>query len=125
MTKEEILAELTASRMAIVQGCAALCAELDFKTKFNNLVRQKPYAWLSGAAALGWFLAGPKTKSRIVTKTIQPNGVPIVKVEKKHARTGLIALLIALVRFAFPVIRPALTAYAGRRLADITTKPSK
>ena len=124
MTKEEILAELTASRMAIVHGCAALCAELDLMTKFINLVRQKPYAWLSGAAALGWFLAGPKTKSRIVTKTIQPNGVQIVKVEKK-TRTGLIALLIALVRFAFPVIRPALTAYAGRRLADITTKPSK
>ncbi len=125
MTKEEILAELTTSRRAIVQGCAALRAELDFKTKLNNLVRRKPYTWLSGAAALGWFLAGPKTKSRIVTKTIQPNGVPAVKVEKKTARAGLIALLIALVRFALPVIRPAVTAYAGRRFADMATRLSR
>ena len=27
--------------------------ELDFKTKLNNLVRRKPYAWLSGAALPG------------------------------------------------------------------------
>ena len=125
MTKEEILAEVEASRAAIVEGSAALRAELDFKTKLNNLVRRKPYAWLSGAAALGWFLAGPKTKTRVVTKTIKPNGMPAVKVEKRRARAGLIALLIALIRLAIPVIRPALTAYAGRRFADMATKLSK
>ena len=53
MTKDEMLSELTASRGAVLQGCAALRAELDLKAKLNNLVRKKPYAWLSGAAALG------------------------------------------------------------------------
>jgi hypothetical protein len=125
MTKEEIMAELGASRAAIVQGCAAVRAELDFKTKLNNLVRRKPYAWLSGAAALGWFLAGPKTNSRVVTKIVKPNGTPTVTREKKRHRAGFIALLVALIRLVIPVIRPALSAYAGRRLADMAAKPSK
>ncbi len=125
MTKEEILAELGASRAATVQGCAALRAELDFKTKLNNLVRRKPYAWVSGAAALGWFLAGPKTKTRVVTKIVKPNGTPTVTRGRKRHRAGLIALLIALIRLAIPVIKPALSAYAGRRLADMAAKPSK
>ena len=42
MTKEEILAELTDSRGAILQRCAALRAELDLMAKLNNLVREKP-----------------------------------------------------------------------------------
>ena len=122
MTKDEILSELTASRGAVLQGCAALRAELDLKAKLNNLVRKKPYAWLSGAAALGWILAGPKSKTRIVTKTIKPNGVAAIKVDKKTKRAGLIALLFALVRFVLPVLRPAVTTYAGHRLADMVTK---
>ncbi|MFZ0710057.1 MAG: hypothetical protein WAM53_08460 [Terrimicrobiaceae bacterium] len=125
MTKEEILTELKTSRTAIVEECAALRAELDFKTKFNNLVRQKPYPWLSGAAAIGWFLAGPKTKTRVVTKIAKPNGASTVKVEKRKARFGLIALLVGLIRFAIPVVRPALSAYAGKRFADMVTKGSK
>jgi hypothetical protein len=125
MSKEEILAELTASRAAIVEGCVALRAELDLKTKLNNLVRQKPYAWLGGAAALGWVLAGPKTRTRVVTKTIKPNGAPTIKVEKKKARAGLIALLFALVRFVLPVLRPVVTTYAGRRLSDMVMKYKK
>jgi hypothetical protein len=125
MTKEEILVELTASRGAVLQGCAALRAEFDLKAKLNNLVRKKPYAWLGGAAALGWILAGPKSKTRVVTKTIKPNGVPAAKVDKKTKRAGLIALLFALVRFVLPVLRPAVTTYAGRRLADMVTKFTK
>ena len=121
MTKEEILSELATSRAAIVQGCSALRAELDFKAKFNGLVRRMPYAFLSGATALGWVLAGPKTKTRVITKTLT-NGAPAVIVEKKRPRAGLIALLIALVRFAIPVIRPAALAYAGRRLADMARR---
>ena len=125
MTKEEILAELTDSRGAILQRCAALRAELDLKAKLNNLVRKKPYAWLSGAAAIGWILAGPKSRTRVVTKTIKPNGVPAATVDKKTKRAGLIALLFALVRFVLPVLRPAVMSYAGHRLADVVTKLRK
>jgi hypothetical protein len=124
MNKEEILAELNTSRAAIVEECAVLRAELDFKAKLNNLVRQKPHAWLSGAAAIGWFLAGPKTKTRVVTKVAKPNGAT-VKVERPKARIGFLALLLGLIRFAIPVVRPALSAYAGKRFADMVAKGAK
>ena len=125
MTKEEILNELSASRAAIIQGYGAVLTELDFRTKLNNLVLRRPYVWLSGAAALGWFLAGPKTKTRVVTKVIKPNGTPIVVKEKGKRRAGLIALLLGVMRFTFPLIKPALTAYAGRFFADMATKLPK
>jgi hypothetical protein len=60
-----------------------------------------------------------------VTKIVKPNGTPTVKVEKKRPRAGIIALLIALIRLAIPVIKPALSAYAGRLFADMAAKHSK
>jgi hypothetical protein len=125
MTKEEILSELSMSRAAITREYVAVRTELDFKSKLDNLVRRKPYAWLGGAAALGWFLAGPKTKTRVVTKVVQPNGTPVVVKEKKKRRAGLIALFLGVIRFAFPLLKPALTAYAGRFFADMATKLPK
>jgi hypothetical protein len=125
MTKEEILSELSMSRAAITREYVAVRTELDFKSKLDNLVRRKPYAWLGGAAALGWFLAGPKTKTRVVTKVVKPNGTPVVVKEKKKRRAGLIALFLGVIRFAFPLLKPALTAYAGRFFADMATKLPK
>ena len=122
MTKDEILAELSMSRAGLTREWAALRRELDFKAKLNNILRRKPYVWLSGAAALGWVLAGPKSKTRVVTKVIQPNGKPLVVKEKGRRRAGLLALLLGLMRFALPIVRPALTAYAGKFFADIATK---
>ena len=122
MTKDEILAELSRSRAGLTREWAALRRELDFKAKLNNIVRRKPYVWLSGAAALGWVLAGPKSKTRVVTKVIQPDGKPLVVKEKGKRRAGLLALLLGLMRFALPIVRPALTAYAGKFFADIATK---
>jgi hypothetical protein len=125
MTKEEILAELSMSRATLARGYSAVRTELDFKSKLNTLVRQRPYAWLSGAAALGWLLAGPKTKTRVVTKVVKQDGKPIVVKEKKKPRAGLVALLLGVLRLAFPLLKPALTAYAGRFFADMAAKRSK
>jgi hypothetical protein len=124
MTKDEILAELSRSRAGLTREWVALRREFDFKTKLNNIVRRKPYVWLSGAAALGWMLAGPKSKTRVVTKVIQPNaeGKPVVVKEKEKRRVGFVALLLGLMRFALPFVRPAVTAYAGRFFADMATK---
>jgi hypothetical protein len=125
MTKDEILAELSRSRAGLTRELAALRRELDFKAKLNNIIRRKPYVWLSGAAALGWMLAGPKSKTRVVTKVIPSDGKPLVVKEKGKRRAGLLALLLGLMRFALPVVRPALTAYAGKFFADIATKPPR
>ena len=124
MTKDEILAELSRSRAGLTREWMVLRREFDFKAKLNNVLRRKPYMWLSGAAALGWMLAGPKSKTRVVTKVIQPDaeGKPVVVKEKGKRRAGLVALLLGLIRLAIPVVRPALTAYAGKLIADMGRK---
>ena len=96
MTKDEILAEISRSRAGLTREWAALRREFDFKAKLNNIVRRKPYLWLSGAAALGWVVAGPKRKTRVVTKVIQPDGKPVVVKEKGKRRAGLVALILGL-----------------------------
>ncbi|HEU4679354.1 MAG TPA: hypothetical protein VFS35_07525 [Terrimicrobiaceae bacterium] len=122
MTKDEILAELSTSRAAITREYGVLRSELDFKTKLDNIVRRRPYLWLSGAAALGWVLAGPKKRTRVVTKFVKQNGTPVVVREKGKRRAGFIALLLGVMRFTFPLVKPALTAYAGKVFADMATK---
>jgi hypothetical protein len=124
MTKDEILAELSRSRAGMTREWMALRREFDFRAKVNNIVRRKPYAWLSGAAALGWLLAGPKRKTRVVTKVIKPDaqGKPVVVKEKGRRRPGLVALLLGLIRLAIPIVKPAMTAYAGKVIADMARK---
>ena len=125
MTKDELLAELSTSRAEMTREYVAVRTEFDFKSKLENIVRRRPYLWLSGAAALGWILAGPKSKTRVVTKLVKPNGTPIVVKEKRKRGAGLIALLVGLMRLAFPVVKPALAAYAGKFFADMATKLPK
>jgi hypothetical protein len=120
MTKDEILAELSRSRAGLTREWVVLRKEFDFKAKLNNVLRRKRYVWLSGAAALGWILAGPKRKTRVVTKVIQPDGKVVQ--EKGKRRAGLVALLLGLMRFAVPIIKPAVTAYAGKFIADMSSK---
>lgn len=126
MTKEQILAELSESRAALARDGAALRAELDFAAKFNQRVRRKPMAWLGGAAALGWLLAGPKTKTRVVTKFVKSPGKRAQCAEKSFAaRRGPFALLMAAFRFAAPLVKPALSAYIGKRFTELAQKQAR
>ena len=111
MTKDEILAELHRTRSAISTDTIHLRQELDIQAKLNAVVRKKPLAWIGGAAALGWWLAGPKTRTRVVTKTVDGQGRR-VKAKKKKGGFGRFGILFALLRFAFPYLKPALSSYA-------------
>ncbi len=123
MTKQQIIAEVAQSRAAIARDYASVRREMDFQAKLNQVIRRKPLAWLGGAAALGWLLSGPKTKTRVVTKFLKPDGKPARREEKATAsRLGVLGVLIALVKFSLPLLRPLLTAYAGNRFADIASK---
>jgi len=124
MTKDELISEVTSSRAAISRDYAAVRIEMDFPSKLKGLVRKEPFAWLGGAAALGWILAGPKTKTRVVTKLAKP-GAPPKQVKEKASRPVLVAALITGARFAFPLLKPVITAYAGRRLSELAERLAK
>lgn len=127
MTKEQILADLARSRSEMARDCSALRRELDLKAKFNRVVRRNPFAWFGGAAALGWMLAGPKTRTRTktITKPALPGEKPAPPAENVVARTGFVAVLLGLARFLLPVLKPVLTTYATRLLADAAGKMAR
>lgn len=119
MTKEQIVADLARSRAAISRDHAGLRRELDFRSKFDRVVRRNPLAWFGGAAALGWILSGPKTRTRTRT-VVRParEGERPRAEEKIAARTGFVALLLGVFRFLLPIIRPALMTYASKWIVD-------
>ncbi len=127
MTKEEILNQLRVTRTAIARDTEALKRELDFKSKLQETIRQKPFAWFGGAAALGWWIAGPKTKKRVVTKFVGDSTERAKAEEKSNAKGGLGALgiAIALFRFALPFIKPTLSSLATRKLAEMAEKMTR
>jgi len=126
MTKEQLLAELAASRAAIRRDYGAVRRELDVQAKLENLVRRKPLAWLGGAAALGWWLAGPKRKTRVVTKYVKSSSKRGAAEDKPNvARLGWLGVVIALFKFSLPFLKPILTAYAGRQLTEMATRLAK
>ena len=123
MTKEQILAELSRSRAAMARDFTSVRTALDFQAKLKQLVRRKPMAWLGGAAALGWLLAGPKTKTRVVTRLVKSGDKIPKRAEKESpSRRGVLGVLLALLKFSLPLLKPALTAYAGKRFADLSEK---
>ncbi len=126
MTRDEILSEITRSRIAIGQDCGKLREELDFAAKLNSMVRRRPFAWLGGAAALGWILAGPKTKKRVVTKYVRDSDKRAGTSDARAAgKFGLLAALFTAARLALPFVKPALSAYAARWLAEFAGRHIK
>lgn len=127
MKKEEALAELRITRQSIARDTAALRAEFDVAAKLRASIRKRPFAWLGGSALLGWIVAGPKTRTRTVTKYVSKPGKAQAANEAgaKVRSAGFLGLLIAAFRFALPMLKPALSAYAARRLAEMAERMVK
>ena len=118
--KEKLLEELHLSRRAMARDAAAVVDEINLASKFKKSVRTRPLAWLGGAAALGYILAGPKT--RIVTKPTQAKPANTSEKSGHGAPVGFWGIVIALFKFVLPLARPALSAYAARRLGELAEK---
>jgi len=124
-SKQEILEELRRSRLAIARDTASIAEELDIVSKIKRSVRTRPLAWLGSAAALGYILAGPKTRK--APKTISTKkGTKSEKSKKSEpvqiGRQGFFSILFNLVKFLFPLFRPALSAYAAQRLGELSSR---
>lgn len=123
-SKAELLADIARSRAAIRRDTSAVRAELDLAAKIQNSVRSRPFAWLGGAAAIGYFFAGPKTRTKTVTKIARGKSGDSVPEAKKNPR-GFPGLLFSLLKLSLPLVRPALTAYAAKRFGDYAQKLAK
>jgi len=123
-SKAELLAAVARSRAAIRRDSSAVRAELDVAAKIQKSVRSRPFAWLGGAAAIGFLLAGPKTRTKTVTKIVRGQPGEPARDTKKKPR-GFFGLLLSLFKLAIPLVRPALSAYAAKRFGDFAQKLAK
>ena len=119
--KSEILAEITRSRAAIVRDAELVRNELDVAVKLKTAVKKRPFAWLGGAAALGYILAGPKTRTKTVIKRAKESKSANATVEKKQSRT-ILEILFSLFKLLLPLVRPVISAYAARRFGAFAEK---
>ncbi len=114
MTSDELRRELAATRQAIHQDYTALRGELDIIGNTKRAVVQRPVKWLGGAAFVGYLLAG---RRKVKTAKVDRPGKSVSQPEK---RLTLFSLLFMAIRLLLPVARPALTAFATRKLEDFT-----
>lgn len=124
MSKEALIAELAATRASIARDYQSVRYEMDMAEKLKRVVRQRPFAWMGGAAALGWILSGPKTKKKLVTKYVPAGDKRAGQTDKKSGGRfgGFLAILLALARFALPYLKPLLLDYATRYAGDYLGK---
>jgi len=116
-SKEAMLAEIMRSRMAIRRDTVAVREEFDVRKKVAAVVRKSPFAWVGGAATLGFLFsqfrkpAGKKSSSRKEKLSSPAVGAarPI----------GFLAFVLGVLKLLVPAFRPALSAYAAKRLADL------
>ena len=123
-SKAELLADVARTRAAILRDSAVVRAEFDLAAKIQNSVRSRPFAWLGGAAAIGFLLAGPKTRTKTVTKSVrEKSGAPVHETKKKPH--GFFDLFLSLLKFSLPLVRPVLSAYAAKRFGDFAQRLAK
>ncbi|MEI6033568.1 MAG: hypothetical protein WCS65_04695 [Verrucomicrobiae bacterium] len=120
--KPEILAELVRSRAAIARDAAEVRAQLDLAAKIKSSVKARPFAWLGGAAAIGYILAGPKTRTKTVIKRVRGKSE---EPEKPRSAGGFWGISLSLLKLSLPLLRPALSAYAAKRFGDFAEKLGK
>lgn len=122
--KLKLIDEVARSRAAIVRDSSAVREELDVASKIQRSIRFRPLSWLGGAAALGYILAGPKTRTKTVTKFVQRKSKEAARKEMPMPR-GALGFILSLAKLSLPLLRPALSAYAAKRFGEFAEKLAK
>jgi hypothetical protein len=117
-TKEQLLAEIARSRNAIMRDAQTARHEASPLVHVERVIARKPWVWVIAAAILGWSLAGPKT--RVIREK------QVVGIKNRHRKDrrpqGALGLVVSLIRVVMPMVKPAFTAYAAKRVAEMAQK---
>lgn len=125
MTKEELLSEIDRSRLALSRDFGAVKNELNVVSKVERFFQKRPLVWLGGAAALGWVIAGPRTKTKIVKVGAGKEKTKSLAKREASRPAGLVGILLAIFKIAAPILKPAFSAYAAKRFADMASHLGK
>jgi hypothetical protein len=121
--KAELIAELERSRAAAVANVQLLRRDLDFATRAKQAFKKSPLPWLGGAAVLGLIVARIPRKTKKVV-TVFPK-----KEEAVVEKAGKAGLVLAALKIAFDVARPAILKWVTQRVSDyaggVYTRPKR
>lgn len=122
-SKDKILEELRRSRLAIARDVHAVADEIDIAAKLKRSVKRRPLAWLGSAAALGYILAGPKTRRAAAKGKKGTADMP--PAAPRGGWAVFFSSLLTVFKLLLPVLRPALSAYAAQRLGEFAAKSTR
>ncbi|MGC1482019.1 MAG: hypothetical protein WA771_16090 [Chthoniobacterales bacterium] len=123
MTRQEALQELEASRLAVARDYHQVRAAANVPARTKKAFRRHPLPWLGGAATIGWLLSGrTRKKKAVLQQRIDDHGAVV---SQKTKKLGIVTILLSAVRLAIPVLRPAFTALAAKKFADLAVNLKK
>lgn len=112
--KAELTAQLALARRQFSQSLGKIREDLDVPRHLKQNFSKNRTAWLGSATALGWILSRlPAKRGRSETK--EPDGKKTGEIKKSR-------LLPSVAKILFSAARPALTAYATRKIASFASR---
>jgi hypothetical protein len=117
--KQQLVNKLENSRREFSYGIAGLREDLNVSRNFQRCFRRHKIAWLAGSALTGWILARlPARKKKVKVYVDRHDRKKIKEVKRGGA-------LMALAKFAIGIAKPAITAYATKKVADLAATAEK
>ena len=117
LRKEELRAELAAARTKFDGNWSALKSDANVPRRVRESVRERTGVWVGGATVVGFLLSAMRRRKKEVLVD--------VKSHKKLKTRKKAGILMALVKVVIGVLRPAATAYATKKLADLAARMSE
>ena len=109
--KSELRAELAAARSQFGRNWLALKEDANIPKRFRESVRKRKVLWISAATVIGFVLSRlPARKKEVLVDA---------KSRKKIKHRKKSGVLMTIVKLVLGVLKPAITAYATKKLADI------
>lgn len=113
---DDIRREIEASRAAISRDYHAVRAEFDIPAKLKRTFVSNPLPWLGAATVIGFWIARPRRAAKPAKGKKSDGEIVLPDAAKQLTFFGV---LIGAIRMLFPLLRPILSAYAAKRVAEL------
>jgi len=115
--KAELISELEWSRAELARNFLKARSEMNPVTLLKESIVHQKTAWFTGAAITGWVLSRlrGRKKPQPSTSSTASKGNRLKEVE----RTGL---LLTILNLLFNLFKPAITAFATRKISELSTR---
>ena len=115
--KAQLIATLEVARGAFVQNFQEFRRDVDVPAHLKQGFRRHKTLYLTGAAGIGWVLARlPARKKKIYIDRGENRKI------KQAGEMGLLGLLFVALKFLFSIFRPAIAAFAARKISTLAER---